>query len=140
VSPDGKELVRSIYGFNWAQLKDLGRSLENFARVIAPQFEMRLSDEVGARIIRNLTELRAFADSIEQDFAECTYRPDELLDGPDDRVVVLGQIVARGRTSKLPLEGEFAHVWTIRSGKAVRAEAYRDRAAALRAAGLEEPS
>jgi ketosteroid isomerase-like protein len=139
VSDSGEQaLVRGIYGFNWAKLKDLDQSLEAFAGVIAPEFEMRLSPEVGSRVIRNLAELRNFADAIAQDFEECTYEPRELLDAPDGRVVVTGEIVGRGRSSKLPLSGEFAHVWTISAGKALRAEAYRHRSEAMEAVGLEE--
>jgi hypothetical protein len=137
LSSDGQALVGNIYGFNWARLTDLDRSLEAFTEVIAPEFEMRLSPEIGSRVIHNLSELRSFAQAIEQDFEECTYSPRELLDATDGRVVVIGEIVARGRSSKLPLSGEFAHVWTIRSGRAIRAEAFRRRADALRAAGLE---
>jgi ketosteroid isomerase-like protein len=137
LTDDGQALVRGIYGFNWARLTDLDRSLEAFTEVIAPEFEMRLSPEVGSRVIHNLSELRSFARAIEQDFEECTYAPRELLDAADGRVVVIGEIVARGRTSKLPLSGEFAHVWTIRSGRAIRAEAFRRPADARRAAALE---
>ena len=133
---DEQALVSAIYGFNWAKLKDLDRSFEAFAELIGPEFEMRLSPEIGSRVIRNLSELRNFANAIEQDFEECTYAPREILDATDGRVVVIGEIVARGRTSKLPLSGEFAHIWTIRSGRAVRAEAYRRPADALGAAGL----
>jgi hypothetical protein len=87
-------------------------------------------------VIRSLAELRNFADAIAQDFEECTYEPRELLDAPGGRVVVTGEIVGRGRSSKLPLSGEFAHVWTISAGRALRAEAYRHRAEAMRAVGL----
>jgi hypothetical protein len=133
---DEQALVRGIYGFNWAKLRDLDRSLEAFAELIAAEFEMRLSPEVGSRVIRSLAELRNFADAIAQDFEECTYEPRELLDAPGGRVVVTGEIVGRGRSSKLPLSGEFAHVWTISAGRALRAEAYRHRAEAMRAVGL----
>jgi ketosteroid isomerase-like protein len=129
-------VIAPIYGLNWAALRDRERSLAAFARVIAPEFEMRLSPEIGSRWIRSTAELLEFAQAIEQDFEECVYEIEELLEAPGERVVVIGEIRARGRTSKLPLEGRFAHVWSLREGRGVLAQAFRDRSQALEAAGL----
>ena len=44
----------------------------------------------------------------------------------------------RGRTSGAAVHGETAYLYKVRDGKIVRAELYRDRKAALNAAGIPE--
>jgi ketosteroid isomerase-like protein len=134
--PETVEFMKRIYGFNWAHLGGREQAFDALAQAVVAEFELRLSPEIGERTISGLTELKAFADAIEQDFEECSYEAEEFVQGTDDRVMVSGSIFARGRISRLPLSGRFAHVWTVRDGKAVRSESYRDREQALRAAGL----
>src|SRR5690349_20149539 len=55
-----------------------------------------------------------------------------------DKVVVLATARGRGKGSGVEAETEFAHVWTMRGGKAIRIAAYFDQAEALKAAGLTE--
>ena len=47
-----------------------------------------------------------------------------------DKVVVLGRYAWTVRQTGKPLEGEWAHVWTIRDGKVARFDEYTDTAAA----------
>jgi ketosteroid isomerase-like protein len=54
------------------------------------------------------------------------------------RVVVSGRILARGRTSKMPLASEFGHLWSLKDGRVLRVEAFLDRASAEQAAGMGE--
>ena len=56
----------------------------------------------------------------------------------EDKVVVLVVLRGRGRGSGAEVATPAAHVWTMRLGRAVRVEAYMDRARALEAAGLSE--
>jgi ketosteroid isomerase-like protein len=137
--PDGQtvEFLNRIYGFNWANLGGREKAFDALAEAVVGEFELRLSPEIGERTISGLIELKAFADALEQDFEECSYEAEEFVQGTDDRVMVSGSIFARGRSSRLPLSGLFAHVWTVRDGKAVSSESYRDREQALRAAGLD---
>ncbi len=68
------------------------------------------------------------------------YHPEieRLLDA-GDQVVTLAIERGRGRGSGAEVqENRTAHVWTMRAGKAVRLDLYLDRAAALKAVGLEE--
>lgn len=60
--------------------------------------------------------------------------PEEFLDA-GDRVVVLGQFGGAGKASGKPLDATFAHVWTMREGKAVRFRAYADTANVLDSLG-----
>jgi ketosteroid isomerase-like protein len=56
----------------------------------------------------------------------------------DDRVVVPFRVHARGGESGVEVERRWAHIWTLRGGKAVRFEVWLDPAKALEAAGLQE--
>ena len=45
---------------------------------------------------------------------------------------------ARGRESGAPMAVFAAHIWTLRNGKLLRNEPFRDRGPAMEAAGLRE--
>lgn len=136
MSDRDKELMRHLYGLNWAALGSREQAFKALSDAVTEGFEMHLSAEIGGRVIRGLTELKEFAEALEQDFEDCVYAADEIAEGTEGRVLVAGTINAKGRASKLPLSGEFGHVWTLRDGRATRADSYRDRDAARRAAGL----
>jgi ketosteroid isomerase-like protein len=61
--------------------------------------------------------------------------PEEFIDA-GDKLVVTVRVSGRGAGSGIRIEDRLLHVWTIRNGKAVRLENYRDRTQALTAAGL----
>ena len=60
--------------------------------------------------------------------------PEEFLDA-GDRVVVLGRFQGTGKATGQTLEAPYAHVWTLREGKAVHFRNYMDTASFLRALG-----
>ena len=128
--------MRKIYGFNWAAVGSREVGLEELEEVVSPEFESRMSPEVGGRTLRGVDDLRQFGEALEQDFERFSYEPREFLEADDDRVVVLGRVSGVARTSKLPLAGEFGHVWTLVDGRAASVEAYLDPELALRNAGL----
>jgi ketosteroid isomerase-like protein len=49
-----------------------------------------------------------------------------------DRVAVLIHLTAVGRASGIEADTRYGHVWTMRSGKGIRVDGYRNREAALR--------
>jgi ketosteroid isomerase-like protein len=55
----------------------------------------------------------------------------------DDCVVVPFRVRARGRESGVDVDRRWAHIWTMRDGRAVRFEVSLDPEGALKAAGLE---
>ena len=131
------ETVKKIYGFNWAAVGSREVGLEEMEEIMAPEFESRMSPEVGGRTLRGVTELRQFGEALEQDFEQFSYQPEKFLEADDGRVVVLGKVSGVARASKLPLGGEFGHVWTLEDGRAASIEAYLDPQLALSAAGLD---
>jgi ketosteroid isomerase-like protein len=55
-----------------------------------------------------------------------------------DRVFIVATHHGRGRTSEVPVTQRTAYVYTVRGGKVCRVDLWRDRAEALKAAGLSE--
>ncbi len=51
-------------------------------------------------------------------------------------MLLLATARGRGRGSGLEIETKFAHIWTMRDGKATRIAAYTNPLEALRAVGL----
>jgi ketosteroid isomerase-like protein len=60
---------------------------------------------------------------------------DEFLDC-EDRVVVSWRGGGIGRISRIPIEWDETHLYTVRDGKVTRVDEYRTRAEALEAAGV----
>ncbi len=79
---------------------------------------------------------RWFSDSFES-FEELRNEWREFRD-LGDRVLALGHLRARGRESGVEVDSPMGWVFTIRHGRAVKAEGFLSRDAALEAAGLEE--
>jgi ketosteroid isomerase-like protein len=55
-----------------------------------------------------------------------------------DKVVVFVEGTGTGKTSGAEVRFDVVHVWTLNNGKVTRIEAFLDRGAALRAAGVEQ--
>ena len=55
----------------------------------------------------------------------------------EGRVLVIAHLSGVSRTSGVPMDWDLGFIWTVRDGKGVRFEWFRDPADAIRAAGLE---
>ena len=72
------------------------------------------------------------------DWGEFRYEPEELID-LTDRLLLVGRMIASGRTSGVATESEWAGLYTISRGQVIREEIFfDDNATALKAVGLEE--
>ena len=129
------DLIRRIYGFDWATVGSRREGFAELRDVVAPDFESRLSHELGDRVLTGVGGLEVFVEALEQDFSEFHYDADEFVEVGDDGVLVLGRIFAKARATGMPLAGEFGHIWTVHDGLAARVEAHRDRDEARKAAG-----
>lgn len=129
------DLVRRIYGFDWASVGSRREGFVELAALVTEDFSSQLSPELGGRAVAGVGGLQEFTQALESDFSEFRYEGDELIVGEDGRVIVLGTIHACGRASGMPFTGEFGHVWTIRDGRACAVTAYRDREVAKQQAG-----
>jgi hypothetical protein len=88
-------------------------------------------------IYRGLDGLRRIVEVWDAAWADLQLEPRELIDLGDGRILVLADMVGRGRGSGIELREQFAHLLTLRGAVAVREEfwlgSWND---ALRAAGL----
>ena len=82
--------------------------------------------------------LRRMVAATEEAWEEIRTVPLEFLDA-GDRVVVIGELVGRGKGSGIEVKRPTAQIWTVRNGQVVRWEyGFKDRIDALAAAGLRE--
>jgi ketosteroid isomerase-like protein len=116
------DLIRGLYGFNWAAVDDRGRGLAAAREVMAADMQARVSPEVGERTLQGLQGFAIFVEGLEEDFSEFRYLAEKLDEVTPEQVLVTGEIQARGRRSNMPLTAPFGHLWTLRDGKAVRVE------------------
>ncbi len=63
--------------------------------------------------------------------------PEEFIDA-GDRVVVPVCITGHARSTGIPVEYRYVHLWTVRDGKVTHVRLYGSKAKALEAAGLRE--
>jgi ketosteroid isomerase-like protein len=117
------DLIRGVYGFNWAAVDDRGRGLAAAREVMAPDVQAQISPEVGERTLHGLEGFAVFVEGLEEDFSEFRYQAEEFEELSPEQLAVSGHIQARGRRSNMPLTAPFGHLWTLRDGKAVSVEA-----------------
>ena len=105
------------------------------AEVFDPAIEWHVSDTTGFdSTYRGADAVFGFFGSLQDLWAELHVEPEEIVVIDEDRVLVLGH--HRGRV----LDGDsvdipFAHLWTLRSGRAVRFFEYADTGLVLIAQG-----
>lgn len=113
--------------------------LEEMLSFLDPDFELHSAIVGGAEgnVYRGHDGYRHwYADSYES-FEELRNELNEYRD-LGDRVVALGRVVGLGRESGVEIDSPMGWVFTLRDGKAVKAEGFLSREQALAAAGLSE--
>jgi ketosteroid isomerase-like protein len=123
VPGDNADLIRGVYGFNWAAVGDRASGLEAARSAMSDDVQARISPEVGERTLRGVDDFANFVQGLEEDFSEFRYQAEEIEELSPEQLAVSGHIVARGRKSNMPLSAPFRHVWTIRDGRATQVEA-----------------
>jgi SnoaL-like domain len=134
MSQGNAELIRAVYGFNWAAVAERERGLAASAKLLAPDAQAQVSPEIGERTLHGLEGFGLFVIGLEEDFSEFRYEAEDFAEPSIDRVVVTGHIRARGRASQMPLSARFGHIWTMKDGKAVSIVAHLDDDATAAAA------
>ena len=129
------DLIRSVYGFNWAEVDDRERGFAATSAVIDPEMAAQVSPEVGDRTLHGLQGFAVFVEGVEEDFSEFRYDADEFEEPAPDKVLVRGMVRVRGRRSNMPLTAPFGHLWELRDGRAVSVEAHLNPEDARPAAG-----
>ena len=81
--------------------------------------------------------LQAVADWIET-VSDWRIEVDEVIEGTENRVLVLNRVFAHGKGSGAPVEQRIFAAVTVRSGKVARIDDHTEEVEALKAVGLRE--
>jgi uncharacterized protein len=114
------------------------RELEAAVEYLAPELEFQTAGifpDMDA-VYRGREAFVSFLYEFAEPWEELSIEPDRYLD-IGVRVLVLAHFKARGRDG-IEVERPFAHLWTMRDGRAVRLVAYADQKMALEAVGRSE--
>ena len=90
--------------------------------------------ETGTR--RGTAEFEEALDRMRASFGDIRLEVHEVFEAGETAVIVTGRWTGEGTGSGVPLENHFASVLTLRGGKVIRYEWFRERAEALEAVGL----
>jgi ketosteroid isomerase-like protein len=124
-------------GFEALSSGDEGRILAfahpEFETVVPPEFSAEPDTYRGHEGIRRYFKL--FDDAME----DVRFEAERMWEA-GDAVVALVRLTARGKQTGIAVEQRSAQVWTIRDGRALRAQTFPELAEAFSAAGIEEPA
>jgi ketosteroid isomerase-like protein len=109
--------------------------LERFS---GPEIEWELDPiAVERHIYHGIDGVMEFFEMVLETFEQVRQVPERFIDC-GDQVLMFVRTEARGRTAGLDIDEEWAYLVTVRDGKSVRVQQFRDRHDALEAAGLSE--
>jgi ketosteroid isomerase-like protein len=113
--------------------------IEDILAFVHPDFEVDIPPELSAEpdTYRGHEGVRRYFQSFADAMDEIRFAPERLWDC-GEKVVVALRVTAKGKETGIAVEQHLAQVWTIRDGKALRAQTYPTQAEALEAAGLRE--
>jgi ketosteroid isomerase-like protein len=117
---------------------DLATLDRAFRDYLAEEFETQLPGDYpeGEPVFKGREGLARYAAMLRDTWSEWRFEPERFIEA-GDRVVVFQRVVATGRASGAPIELTSTQVVTVRDGRMTSSCVYRDRAEALKAAGLE---
>jgi ketosteroid isomerase-like protein len=139
MSQENVEMLRRVYPVFSLQAATEGKLDALFDEIADAEIEFRpppiYPDQDSS--FRGLGEFKEFLQGLGEVWDDWRFVPEEFIVGDDD-VAVLGYLHARGKGSGVEVDTPAAHVWSFRSGKAVRMQVFLDKEEALEAAGLRE--
>lgn len=80
--------------------------------------------------------IREYFDDVEAAWRDWTVEVERVAEGADGRVVIVMTMHARGKGSGASLSERTAHIWTLKDGKLLSNEPYREPKRALEDLGL----
>jgi ketosteroid isomerase-like protein len=136
---EGVELVKRVYSEGQLLTSTPEQIDRVFSEYLDEGFEFRLPPDYpeGQLVFRGREGVDQLNAMLSETWSEWRFEPDRFLDA-GDQVVVFARLLGRGETSGAPFELETTHVWTLRAGRAISVQVYRERSQALQAAGLSE--
>jgi hypothetical protein len=135
MSDEDMELLLSAYAQRWGT-PEWSAWVESF---IASDFELedRTLPEV-TQGLRGTEAVYAVAARMGESFEDVLYEIKESRVLDDGRVLVHVHAFARGRGSRVPIDGTLGHAWVFADGRVRRLDVYASWDDALEAAGLSE--
>jgi ketosteroid isomerase-like protein len=100
-----------------------------------PEIEFLSVLAVSGRAYHGHGGVRQYFAEVAAAWAEWRVEVHRIASAPDGRVVISMTMHFRGKESGAAFSDQTAHVWTIRNGKLLRNQPFRDPGEALRAAG-----
>ena len=128
--PENVEVVnRVVDALNRADIDAVAES-------VSQDFELDFSNSRGpmSGIYRGPDGIREFVRSFFEPWASIEFKPEEVIELVDGRVLGVAQVRAKGHGSGVAVSAKGANVWTIRSGKVAAVKLYQSKEEALEAA------
>jgi ketosteroid isomerase-like protein len=133
MSHENVKIVRAMY-----ETAISGKQLDARFEFLAPDVEFHLSGVFPdlEPVYRGHEGVRKLNEQLNEPWEELSLDPERFID-IGSRVLVLSHFHATGRDG-MEVRLSFAHLWTLRKGQIVRADAFSDQQEALEAVGLSE--
>ena len=136
MSQENAEIVRRAFE---AATRKPEPDLETLSELAHPDHEMTTDyGAMGGDSFIGVEGFRKALTEFDTDWGQWHQELDEFLEASDDSVVVLGHLVARGQSSGIPVEGDWAALVKLRESQIISTRFFLDRDNALEAAGLRE--
>jgi ketosteroid isomerase-like protein len=104
--------------------------------VCHPEIELNSMLGISGHAYHGHDGIHEYFDDVASAWEHWTVEVERVVEAADGRVVIVMTMHARGRGSGATLAGRTAHIWTVRNGRLLRNELYRDPEQALRDVGL----
>ena len=91
-----------------------------------PEIEFRSVLGISGRAYVGHAGIREYFDDIESAWAEWSVDVERIAEASDGRVAIVMTMHARGKGSGAGLAQRTAHVWTVRDGRLLRNELFRE--------------
>jgi ketosteroid isomerase-like protein len=111
--------------------------LEAALEVCHPEIEFMSVLAVSGRRYRGHAGIREYFDDVASAWAEWRVEVHRIVAGPDGRVAIVMSMHVRGKESGAILSERTDHIWTLKDGRLLRNEPFREPGAALRELGVE---
>jgi ketosteroid isomerase-like protein len=111
--------------------------VEAAVAVCHPEIEFLSVLAVSGRRYLGHGGIREYFDDVASAWAEWRVEVHRIVPGQDGRVAIVMSMHVRGKESGLILSERTDHIWTLKEGKLLRNEPFREPGAALRELGVE---
>ena len=135
MSQENVEIVRRVFEAATRKPPDA----DALDRLVHPDHRMT-SDygAMGGEVYVGISGFRQSLTDFDADWEAWQQELDEFLDAGDDAVIVVGHLIARGKSSGAPVEGPWAALVKLRGGRMASTQFFVNKEGALEAAGLKE--